>query len=76
MNRPPASASPDVVAVAGPNGAGKSTVGARLLEETLGVRQFVNADDIARGLAAGKGAEVVEIVEAETWQRIEGDSSS
>jgi predicted ABC-type ATPase len=52
MNRPTASTSPDIVAVAGPNGAGKSTVGARLLEETLGIRQYVNADDIARGLSA------------------------
>ena len=42
---------PQLVAVAGPNGAGKSTVGARLLKETLGIAQFVNADDIARGLA-------------------------
>ena len=52
MKRLSASAGPDIVAVAGPNGAGKSTVGARLLEETLGIRQFVNADDIARGLSA------------------------
>lgn len=44
-------ARPQLVAVAGPNGAGKSTVGARLLKETLGIGQFVNADDIARGLA-------------------------
>lgn len=51
MTRLAESASPDVVAVAGPNGAGKSTVGARLLAETLGIRQFVNADDIARGLS-------------------------
>jgi predicted ABC-type ATPase len=39
------------VAVAGANGAGKSTVGARLLKDTLGIEQFVNADDIARGLS-------------------------
>jgi len=51
MKRLAEPAGPDVVAVAGPNGAGKSTVGARLLEETLRVRQFVNADDIARGLS-------------------------
>ena len=40
-----------VVALAGPNGAGKSTVGPRLLEETLGVTRFVNADTIAQGLS-------------------------
>jgi len=51
MNKSAAPSAPDLVAVAGPNGAGKSTVGARLLEETLGIRQFVNADDIARGLS-------------------------
>lgn len=42
---------PNVVVIAGPNGAGKSTVAPRLLER-FGVREFVNADDIARGLSA------------------------
>jgi predicted ABC-type ATPase len=41
-----------VVALAGPNGAGKSTVGPVLLRDTLGIREFVNADVIARGLSA------------------------
>ncbi|MFW6012416.1 MAG: AAA family ATPase [bacterium] len=43
---------PAVVALAGPNGAGKSTVGPALLWDTLGISTFVNADVIARGLAA------------------------
>jgi predicted ABC-type ATPase len=41
-----------VVVLAGPNGAGKSTVAPALLKETLGIAEFVNADTIARGLAA------------------------
>ena len=43
---------PSVVILAGPNGAGKSTVAPALLEGALGVTEFVNADDIARGLSA------------------------
>lgn len=35
----------------GPNGAGKSTTARVLLPKTLGVRQFVNADNIATGLS-------------------------
>lgn len=42
---------PHVVVLGGPNGAGKSTVAPYLLRDALGVRTFVNADDIARGLA-------------------------
>ena len=43
---------PVVVALAGPNGAGKSTAGPALLRDLLGIREFVNADVIARGLSA------------------------
>lgn len=42
---------PHVVVLGGPNGAGKSTVAPHLLRDVLGVRTFVNADDIARGLS-------------------------
>ena len=35
----------------GPNGAGKTTVAASLLPDALGIREFVNADEIARGLS-------------------------
>lgn len=45
-------ARPSVVVLAGPNGAGKSTTAPALLQGALGVTEFVNADDIARGLSA------------------------
>jgi predicted ABC-type ATPase len=47
-----AEASPKVIVIAGPNGAGKSTSAPALLQGTLGVREFVNADVIAKGLSA------------------------
>jgi predicted ABC-type ATPase len=43
---------PVVVILAGPNGAGKSTAAPALLQGTLGVTEFVNADAIASGLSA------------------------
>jgi predicted ABC-type ATPase len=42
---------PNVVIVAGPNGAGKSTMARRLVGNTLGIRHYVNADTLARGLS-------------------------
>jgi predicted ABC-type ATPase len=42
---------PRVVVIAGPNGAGKSTVAPLILRGPLDVLEFVNADDIARGLS-------------------------
>ncbi len=47
---------PQLFILAGPNGAGKSTTARVLLPETLGIEQFVNADNIAAGLSpfAGK----------------------
>jgi len=41
---------PEIFVLGGPNGAGKSTVAARLLPDSVGVSQFVNADYIAKGL--------------------------
>lgn len=41
----------DVVMVGGPNGAGKTTWASRHLQATLGIGEFVNADEIARGLS-------------------------
>jgi predicted ABC-type ATPase len=41
-----------LIVIAGPNGAGKSTAAPALLQGTLGVMEFVNADTIARGLSA------------------------
>jgi predicted ABC-type ATPase len=45
------SPAPLVVIIAGPNGAGKSTVAHALLRDALGIMDFVNADNIARGLS-------------------------
>ena len=47
---PDTAAAPRVVIFAGPNGAGKSTHAEAVLE-ALGIRVFVNADYIARGLS-------------------------
>lgn len=41
----------DVIVLGGPNGAGKSTTASRLLPGVLGIREFVNADEIALGLS-------------------------
>ena len=49
---PGATNRPHVIVIAGPNGAGKSTSAARILRGALKVREFVNADVIARGLSA------------------------
>jgi len=43
---------PSVVILAGPNGAGKSTVAPAVLHGALAVKEFVDADVIARGLSA------------------------
>lgn len=43
---------PNLIVLAGPNGAGKSTVAPVLLQETLRINEFVNADAIAQGLSA------------------------
>jgi predicted ABC-type ATPase len=42
---------PSVVVLGGPNGSGKSTAAVRLLHNTLSMMEFVNADEIARGLS-------------------------
>ena len=42
---------PRVVVLVGPNGAGKSTAAPRLLRDTLGADEFVNADVIAQGIS-------------------------
>lgn len=43
--------SPKLFIIAGCNGAGKTTAAFTLLPQMLGCRQFVNADEIARGLS-------------------------
>lgn len=42
---------PSVIMIAGPNGAGKTTAAMTLLPDFLHMREFVNADEIARGLS-------------------------
>lgn len=41
----------DVFVIGGPNGAGKSTAANRIMPTSLGLRHFLNADEIARGLS-------------------------
>ena len=42
---------PTLFVIAGCNGAGKTTLSKNLLPEYLGVKEFVNANEIARGLS-------------------------
>jgi predicted ABC-type ATPase len=51
-------AGPNVIIVAGPNGAGKTTASADILVGALAVREFVNADIIAKGLSSFQPASV------------------
>ena len=41
---------PTVYMIAGPNGAGKTTAALKILPNFLSIHEFVNADEIARGL--------------------------
>jgi predicted ABC-type ATPase len=41
----------DIIILGGPNGAGKTTAARVLLPDEMRVREFVNADEIARGLS-------------------------
>jgi len=45
------SAYKDVVMIGGPNGAGKTTTAMTMLRKELRIQEFVNADEIARGLS-------------------------
>jgi predicted ABC-type ATPase len=49
---------PNIFVIAGPNGAGKSTAARTMLPNFLNCAEFVNADDIARGLSAFRPASV------------------
>jgi predicted ABC-type ATPase len=42
---------PDVYMLGGPNGAGKTTAARELIPNELALREFINADEIARGLS-------------------------
>ncbi len=41
----------DIVVLGGPNGAGKTTAAQTIVPRKLGIAEFVNADEIARGLS-------------------------
>jgi predicted ABC-type ATPase len=41
----------EVIVLGGPNGAGETTAAQRLLPQSLQILEFVNADEIARGLS-------------------------
>jgi len=41
----------ELIILGGPNGAGKTTAAPAILPGLLGIREFVNADEIARGLS-------------------------
>jgi predicted ABC-type ATPase len=41
----------DIVIIGGPKGAGKTTAAPFVVPQELGIREFVNADEIARGLS-------------------------
>ena len=42
---------PQLYIIAGPNGAGKTTASFSLLPDMLGCKEYVNADEIARGIS-------------------------
>lgn len=42
---------PNLYIIAGPNGAGKTTAAYTLLPEIMEIKEFINADEIARGLS-------------------------
>jgi predicted ABC-type ATPase len=41
----------DIIIIGGPNGAGKTSAAQELVPRELNIREFVNADEIARGLS-------------------------
>ena len=41
----------DIIMIGGPNGAGKTRAAPAIIPHHLGMREFVNADEIARGLS-------------------------
>ena len=50
----PALHKPNLYIIAGPNGAGKTTASYTILPEVLNCYEFINADEIARGLSPFK----------------------
>ena len=66
-----ASTAPELVVLAGPNGAGKSTLAPWLLRDGWGIRDFVNADEIARGLSGFHPESVALQAGRLMWERLE-----
>jgi len=66
-----ASSAPELVVLAGPNGAGKSTLAPWLLRDGWGIRDFVNADEIARGLSGFQPETVALQAGRLMWERLE-----
>lgn len=62
---------PTLYIIAGCNGAGKTTASMVVLPEVLNCREFVNADEIAKGLSPFKPEEVAIEAEKLMLQRIE-----
>ena len=62
---------PNLYIIAGPNGAGKTTASYNLLPEMLHCTNFVNADEIARGLSPFAPSEVAVQAGRLMLQRIE-----
>ena len=50
---------PMLYIIAGPNGVGKTTASMNILSDLLDCKEFVNADEIAKGLSPFKPEEVV-----------------
>ena len=66
-----ASTTPELVVLAGPNGAGKSTLAPWLLRDGWRIKEFVNADEIAKGLSGFQPESVALQAGRLMWERLE-----
>ena len=66
-----ASTALELVVLAGPNGAGKSTLAPWLLRDGWGIKEFVNADEIAKGLSGFQPESVALQAGRLMWERLE-----
>ncbi|MFO1006625.1 MAG: zeta toxin family protein [Planctomycetaceae bacterium] len=66
-----ASSAPELVVLAGPNGAGKSTLAPWLLRDEYAIDEFVNADEIAKGLSGFHPESVALQSGRLMWERLE-----
>ena len=63
---------PNLYIIAGCNGAGKTTASYTILPEILGCKEFVNADEIAKGLSPFQPGKVAIRAGRIMLQRIDG----